>query len=210
MFVDEQAYNEFLAAANNSGKLGDLQASGRINHASKDRTVFVAATDGFAGFVRVRSRRNDHSRLLFWTPAQNVEPLSPPTDFPRERADLPKGAFFYRSLEQIRAFKKADAEDNEKEAMRIGKQLEADRLVQKTRVRVLERADDPYYYKVETTLPNGSRLRGWARARDLELVLRMLSNQPTAEFGNFTSFDWEISRMKSNGVNFALASVLNF
>jgi hypothetical protein len=177
MFVDEQAYNEFLAAANDPKKLSDLQASGRINQSMKEPTVFVVATDGFAGFVQIRGRRKDYSRLLFWTSPQNLEPLTVPRDFLAEWADLPKGAFLYRSLERICAFKRAEEEDNEEEAMRIGKQLETDRLLQKTRIRVLEKADDPclrkvdmYLYKVEMKLPNGSRVRGWARARDLELV----------------------------------------
>lgn len=171
MFVDEQAANEFLAAANDPAKLSDLQRSGRVNHTSRDYTVFVTATEGLAGFVQVRTRsRNDYSRLLFWTLPQNVEPFAPPKDFLEQRADLPKSTFLYRSLEQIHAYRKADEEDNDKEVMRIGKQLEADRLLQKTRVKVLERADDPYFYKVQATLPNGSRVNGWARARDLELV----------------------------------------
>lgn len=188
VFADEQAYNEFLSATNDSVKLSDLlqqadrgvterglrlrdlRASERINYAAEGVTVFVVATNGFAGFVRVRSRGKDQSRILFWTSPQNVEPLAPAKDFLAERADLPKGKFLYRSLEQIRAFKKADEEDNAEEVMRLGKQLEVDRLSQKTRVKVLGKADDPYLYEVEMKLPNGSRVRGWARARDLEPV----------------------------------------
>lgn len=170
MFVDEQAASEFLAATNDAEKLNDLQRSGRVRHISKDYTVYVTATEGFAGFVQVRIRRQDYSRLLFWTLPQNVEPVAPPKDFLEQRADLPKGTFLYRSLEQIHAYRKADEEGNDTEVMRIGTLLEADRLPQKTRVKVLERADDPYFYKVQTTLSNGSRVTGWARARDLELV----------------------------------------
>jgi hypothetical protein len=193
MFIDEQAHNEFLAAANDPKKISELQASGRINRASRHYTVFVAATDGFAGFVQVRSRRNDHSRVLFWTSVENIVPLLPPKDFLMERAELPKGAFFYRSLNQIRAFKKADSEDNEKDAMRIGKQLETDRLLQRTSVKVLERAEDPYYYKVEMTLPNGRRVRGWARARDLEVVpedAKQLADGRIRQFQKFRLGDY--------------------
>jgi hypothetical protein len=195
-FADEQAYNEFLSATKESVNLSDLlqqanrgvtegglrlrdlQASGRVSYATKEPTVFVVATNGFAGFVQARSRGKGQARILFWTSPQNVEPLAAAKDFLMEQANLPEGAFFYRSLEQIRAFKKADEDDNTNEVMRLGKQLEVDRLSQKTRVKVLGKADDPYLYevamylyKVEMKLPNGSRVRGWARARDLEPVL---------------------------------------
>jgi hypothetical protein len=142
--------------------------------------VFVVATNGFAGFVQIRGRGKNQSRILFWTSPQNVELLAPAKDFLMDQADLPEGTFFYRSLEQIRAFKKADEEDNAEEVMRLGKQLEVDRLSQKTRVKVLGKADDPYLYKVEMKLPNGPRVRGWARARDLEPVPALPLNPTTS------------------------------
>ena len=172
LFVDERAYNECLVAreTNDVEKLSDLEKSSRAFKTSRDHPVFIVAPDGFAGLVKVRTRTAGYSRWLLWTSPENIKPIAPPDEFHAAEAVLSKDVEIYKRLDVLRAYEKADAADNEEQAKRLGKKLNADLIWvrRETRVKVLERDHDPRFYQVEATLPNGSVVRGWARAQELK------------------------------------------
>jgi len=174
VFADERSYNEWLMAsqADDVKKLSDLEKSSRAFKTPRDHPVFIVALDGFAGLVKVRTRKAGYSRWLLWTSPENVKSFAPPDEFHSTEAMLSKNVVIYKKLDVLRSYDQADAADNEEQAMRLGKKLNADliRLQQETRVKVLERDHDPRFYQVEATLANGSVVHGWARARDLKRV----------------------------------------